>query len=301
MAKAQMNPIAVCTLENALVPLCGSLKTQSGQHIKRLHAHVANRLVVEGGLVPEWLHPRPPMKSSRSSLMYSKESENPSEQSVLGGMKYKNVDVTAVIPGIGPALGVSAKSTGNAFRNLTNRMEEAPGDCANIHMMYPGFVFGFLHFIRFAKTTEVASPNDASFDFHDRPLDSITRYHNALSALTGRTTIMDPPMRYEAIALVIYRCVDNKAEVWPGYPSPDSPIHYSKFFQRLYDMYDLRYGYPDSSGRNHRKAWISAPGTLKDIYDAVTGHPWSPRFHTSDTEEQVELNPPENPQEFQQS
>jgi len=294
MAKAQIDPIPVCTLENALVPLCGSLKTQSGQHIKTLHAHVSNRLVVEGGFVPEWLHPRPPMKYSRMTLMYSKESENPSEQSVLGGMKYKNVDVTVLIPGIGPALGVSAKSTGNAFRNLTNRMEEAPGDCANIHMMYPGFVFGFLHFIKFAKTTEVASPNDASFDIHDRPLDSIVRYHNALSALTGRTTIMDPPMRYEAIALVIYRRVGSKAEVWPGYPPPDSPIHYSWFFQRLYDTYDLRYGYPDSSGRNHRKAWVSVPGTLQDTYDAVTGHPWSPRFHTPDTEEPIEPNPSEN-------
>ena len=123
-------------------------------------------------------------------------------------MKYKNLDVTAVIPGVGPVVGISAKSTGNAFRNLTNRMEEAPGDCANIHMMYPGFVFGFLHFIRFSKLSDVSSPSDASFDAQGRPLDSIVRYHNALSALTGRTTITDPPMRYETIGLVVYRCLE---------------------------------------------------------------------------------------------
>jgi hypothetical protein len=236
------------------------------------------------------------MKSLRASkdqctLMYSKEAENPSEQAVLGGMKYKNLDVTVMIPGIGPALGISAKSTGNAFRNLTNRMEEAPGDCANIHMMYPGFVFGFLHLIKFAKASEVANPNDASFDTHDRPLDSIVRYHNALSALTGRTTIMDPPMRYESIGLVVYRCLGSKSEIWRSYPPSDSPIHYSKFFQRLYDTYDLRYGYPDSSGRNHRKAWTAPAGTLAETYDGPTGHSWSPRFHVSEAEQGIDSNP----------
>ncbi|MGA3056318.1 MAG: hypothetical protein ABSD63_19080 [Candidatus Korobacteraceae bacterium] len=296
MAKTQIDPIPVCTLEYALTAFCGSLKTQSGQHIKPLHAHLSNRLVIEGGFLPEWLRPCPPMKSLRASkdqctLMYSKEAENPSEQAVLGGMKYKNLDVTVMIPGIGPALGISAKSTGNAFRNLTNRMEEAPGDCANIHMMYPGFVFGFLHLIKFAKASEVANPNDASFDTHDRPLDSIVRYHNALSALTGRTTIMDPPMRYESIGLVVYRCLGSKSEIWRSYPPSDSPIHYSKFFQRLYDTYDLRYGYPDSSGRNHRKAWTAPAGTLAETYDGPTGHSWSPRFHVSEAEQGIDSNP----------
>jgi hypothetical protein len=226
--------------------------------------------------------------------MYSKEAENPSEQSVLGGMKYKNLDVTVLIPGIGPAVGISAKSTGNAFRNLTNRMEEAPGDCVNIHMMYPGFVFGFLHLIKFAKADEVINPNDASFDSSARPLDSIVRYHNALSALTGRTTIMDPPMRYEAIGLVVYRCLDSRSEIWPNYPPPDSPLHYSKFFQRLYDTYDLHYGYPDSSGRNHRKVWNVPAGAFAATYDATTGHAWSPRVLIADAEQGIDPKPQGN-------
>jgi hypothetical protein len=291
MAKAQVNAFPVHTLEQALAALGGGSKTQSGQHIKPFHSHCSTRLVVEGGFPPEWMHPRPPMESkagtnNRYQLSYSKAAENPSEQSVLGGMKYKNVDVTVVIPGIGPALGISAKSTRNAFRNLTNRMEEAPGDCVNIHMMYPGFVFGFLHLIKFAKTTEVRSPNDASFNAQGQPLESIVRYHNALSALTGRATITDPQMRYESVGLLVYRCLDGKAEVWRDYPALDSPIHYSKFFQKLYDTYDLRYAYPDSSGRNHRKLWIVQSGTFVDKLDSITGCSWEPRLDTGN-EEQV--------------
>ncbi|HEX4783766.1 MAG TPA: hypothetical protein VH350_05455 [Candidatus Sulfotelmatobacter sp.] len=287
MAKAQLSQIPVQTLEQALMALCGSLKTQSGQHIKPFHTHCSNRLVVEGGFPPEWLRPCPPLTSkpganNKYGLSYSKAAENPSEQSVLGAMKYKNVDVTVVIPGIGPALGISAKSTGNAFRNLTNRMEEAPGDCVNIHMMYPGFVFGFLHLIKFAKATEVTSPNDASFDAQGKPLNSVVRYHNALSALTGRTTITDPAMRYESVGLLVYRCVEGRAEVFPTYPAPESPVHFSRFFQKLYDIYDLRYAYPDSTGRNHRKTWTVPNETWAGKFDAETGCSWEPRLSVGD-------------------
>jgi len=162
-------------------------------------------------------------------------AENESEHSVLGGIKHKNVDVTVIVPGVGPALGISAKSTGNAFRNLTNRMEEALGDCTNIHMMYPGFVFGFLHFIKYAGPTD-APPADQSFDKDGRPLDKIMRYHDVLMSLAGRTTITDPAMRYESVALVIYRCNGAQTEIWPNYPAQDSPVHYAKFFDRLYNI-----------------------------------------------------------------
>lgn len=79
---------------------------------------------------PRVLSPRPPLVSKRVNnathqLGYSAAAMDNSERRVLGGIRYKNVDVTAVINGLGPAVGISAKSTGNAFRNLTNRMEEA--------------------------------------------------------------------------------------------------------------------------------------------------------------------------------
>src|SRR6266516_574834 len=105
MAKAQLNPIPVQTLEQALRALCGSLKTQSGQHIKPIHAHCANRLVVEGGFPPDWLRPSPPLTikpatKGKHALNYSEAAANASEQSVLGAMKYKNVDITVVVPGV---------------------------------------------------------------------------------------------------------------------------------------------------------------------------------------------------------
>ncbi|MGO9268272.1 MAG: hypothetical protein ACLQBA_25865, partial [Candidatus Binataceae bacterium] len=232
MAKAPIVQIPVATLEHSLGALCGDAKTQSGQHIKLVHAHCSDRLVVEGGFPPGWIHPRPAMASKAGpgnayGLAYSEEAKSSTEQSVLGGMKYKNLDVAVLPPGIGPALGISVKSTGNAFRNLTNRMEEAPGDCVNIHMMYPGFVFGFLHLIKFARVGDGQSANDASFDVDDHPLESIVRYHNALCALTGRVAITDPTMRYESIGLLVYRCLEGKAEIWPNFPAVDSPVHYS--------------------------------------------------------------------------
>ncbi len=282
MAKAPIVQIPVATLEHSLGALCGDAKTQSGQHIKLVHAHCSDRLVVEGGFPPGWIHPRPAMASKAGpgnayGLAYSEEAKSSTEQSVLGGMKYKNLDVAVLPPGIGPALGISVKSTGNAFRNLTNRMEEAPGDCVNIHMMYPGFVFGFLHLIKFARVGDGQSANDASFDVDDHPLESIVRYHNALCALTGRVAITDPTMRYESIGLLVYRCLEGKAEIWPNFPAVDSPVHYSRFFQRLYDAYDLRYAYPDANGRNHRKSWAVGAGILADTFDASTGHPWHSR------------------------
>jgi hypothetical protein len=279
---------AIHTLELGLQELCGSAKTQSGGHIKPIHLHCSSRLVLEGGFPPEWLLPRPPLVSRARTnteyrLDYTPSAANDTEHSVLGGIKHKNVDVTVLVPGIGPALGISAKSTGNAFRNLTNRMEEALGDCANIHMMYPGFVFGFLHFLKFAAPGE-SSPPDVSFDKENRPLDKITRYHDVLVSLAGRTTITDPAMRYESVGLVVYRCTGAKAAIWQAYPPPDSPVHYSRFFERLYSIYDLRYAYPDSSGKSHRKTWTTKGFIGPDVYDQSINFPWSCRTDDLETE-----------------
>ena len=86
-------------------------------------------------------------------------------------------------------------------------------------------------------------------------------------------------------------CIDalnEKAEIWPNYPGADSAVHYSKFFQRLYDIYDLRYAYPDSSGRNHRKMWKVQSGVLADEVDASTGCPWIPRISTETEETNID-------------
>lgn len=274
-------PLSVRTLHDAIEGLSGAAKTQSGGHIKPLHFHCSTRLILEGGFPPEWLLPRPGLAAiGRNNLEYTLQpdpkAQNDSEYSVLGGIKHKSVDVTVMVPGIGPALGISAKSTGNAFRNLTNRMEEALGDCANIHMMYPGFVFGFLHVLKHA-TLSAVGPADASFDDHGQPLDRIKRYHDVLISLSGRTTVTDPAMRYESVGLVVYQKHEGKVQIVHDFPPKDSPVHYASFFQRLYTAYDLRYAYPDSSGRSHRKAWTIKNLTIPARFDEETGFPWEAR------------------------
>jgi hypothetical protein len=267
------------TLRRGLKELCGTVKTQSGGHIKPVHVHCSHRLTIEGGFPPEWILPSPPLVSRERTrtdfdLRADKRAENLSEHSVLGGIKHKNVDVTVLVPGIGPALGISAKSTGNAFRNLTNRMEEALGDCANIHMMYPGFVFGFLHFIRYATPASVLAA-DASFGSDGQPLPKLIRYHDVLLSLSGRTTITDPAMRYESVGLVVYKCENGVVDT---YPPADSPVHYRDFYERLYRIYDLRYAYPDSSGKSSRKVWSPRGLQFPLDFDADLGFPWTPRL-----------------------
>jgi hypothetical protein len=270
------------TLTNGMAQLCRGVGTQSGEHIKPIHTYCAARLVLEGGILPEWVGPRPPLISNRINnavygLGYSAAAESKAERRVLGGIKYKNVDVTAVVDGLGPAIGISAKSTGNAFRNLSNRMEEALGECTNVHLMYPGFVFGFLHLINFSKVSEVGNPHDASFGEDDQPLASIKRYHEVLVALSGRHAITEPGMRYESVGLLIYRCRGQQAEIWPDYPSLDSPVHFSRFFQRLYDLYDLRFGYPDPDGPNIRKEWRPQGPSIQRNFDQNLPFPWELR------------------------
>lgn len=63
MAKPLVAPIPIRTQATGLQELCGAAKTQSGEHIKAIHQHCADRLVLEGGFRPEWLRPVPPLSS----------------------------------------------------------------------------------------------------------------------------------------------------------------------------------------------------------------------------------------------
>lgn len=284
MANAQITRRSeIASLVAGIRNLCANVKTQSQGHIKPVHAYCAARLILEGGFPPEWVLPRQALASKKvNNAVYelgsARKVKGVAEQRVLGGIKYKNVDVTVVVPGLGPALGISGKSTGNAFRNLTNRMEEALGECTNVHLMYPGFVFGFLHLIRFGKVSEVGNTQDASFDEHNQPLPAIRRYHEVLVALAGRNSITDPGMRYEAVGLLVYRCAKSGGEIWNDYPPKDSPVHFANFFQRLYDLYDLRFGYPDPDGPNIRKGWRVSSKALPPAFDRELRFPWEIRL-----------------------
>jgi hypothetical protein len=93
----------VVSLAGAIDNLCADLKTQSQEHIRPIHAYSAARLVLEGGFPPEWVVPRQAFSSRRTTnLTYElevvREAPKLSEHRVLGGIRYKDVDVTVLVP-----------------------------------------------------------------------------------------------------------------------------------------------------------------------------------------------------------
>lgn len=249
-------------------------KSQSQAHIRPLHWHVACRLVVEGGFHPDDIVPRPPFSVRRSRgghlLVHDPESAAGGELTVLGGLKTKDVDVVVSKPGIGPCVAVSIKGTLKAFRNLTNRMEEAVGDCTNLHISYPNLVYGFLHVIRanregplapeaahFLKADDAGSvaANDIAVRRDGEVVESIGRYHDVLLGLAGRDGVRNEISRYEALALAMVE--PESRTVVADWPSAASPLRMEKFMDAVYRAYDQRYVYaaPKLAKRTTRLAW----------------------------------------------
>ncbi|MEA3402055.1 MAG: hypothetical protein U9R79_12535 [Armatimonadota bacterium] len=233
-------------------------------HVKPMHQYVAMRLVVEGGFLPEEISPRPPLtatlRRSGYKLEIDEELGDTREETVLGGLKTKDVDVVVAKDRLGPVLCISVKGTGGAFRNLTNRMEEAVGDCTNLHMTYPGLVYGFLHLIKCNHPGDPdVKPNDVSLDEKGRAADAVQRYDDVLKALTGRELVRNEISRYEAIALVMVDRVASKGVISDRFPDSDSPTTFRQFFPTLYRVYDRRYPYVALKLRNtERVAWDPA-------------------------------------------
>lgn len=185
--------------------------TQSAEHIKPLHWYVACRLVLEGGFHPNDVKPRPPFvvaeegqgAQRRLLLAHDETVGQGAEQTVLGGLKTKRVDVVVAKEGIGPCIAVSLKGTLNAFRNLTNRMEEAVGECTNLHIAYPALVCGFLHVLRATREHAEVPPNDVAVKQAGEVVDSIVRYHDVLARLAGRDDVRSEPSKYESVAVAL--------------------------------------------------------------------------------------------------
>jgi hypothetical protein len=240
-------PVAL-NIRSALKEFARTTTTQSQEHIKPLHRYLALRLVIEGGFHPDDIRPHPPLSAKRSGkqfmLHFDSASEGEQEQTVLGGLKSKAVDVVVLKHGIGPVLAISVKGTMGAFRNLTNRMEEAAGDSTNIHIMYPGLVYGFLHLLKGSDARKAKfRPNDAAITPSGEVLSSIRRYHDVLLGLTGRKLIRDDVSRYEAIAVGMVDPHDDSGALNQSFPVKNSPLHFKAFFANLLATYDLRYPY----------------------------------------------------------
>jgi hypothetical protein len=197
-----------------------------------------------------------------------------SEATVFGGMKSKSIDIVVSLRGIGPALAISCKGTVGAYRNLTNRMEEAIGDCTNIHAAYPALVYGFISLIK-ASTGQHAAGNDIAIDASGTVITTIRRYHVALANLSGRKWLRDDPSAYEAVAVVLIDMTDPaKGIVYDKFPEPDSTAHFKTFFRTLYTRYDERFVYnaPDLLGVTARRQWSHDSSALKNFDSAVFGY-----------------------------
>lgn len=256
------------TLDDALINFIEAQETQSQSHIKLLHWHIAERLVIEGGINPDDIVPHPPLRvetagsgrNKRFRLIHDPDSAVAGELTILGGLKTKDVDIVVSRRGIGPCIAISVKGTLNAFRNLTNRMEEAAGDCTNIHISYPNLVYGFFHVIRANCEGDVEKRNDIAIESNGTVVDGIIRYHDAISRLAGRRDVRNDVSRYEAVCLAL---VDTKPEsrgtVVTSFPTSQSPIRFERFFETIYQSYDLRYVYtaPALRGATTRIVWAA--------------------------------------------
>jgi hypothetical protein len=270
-------------------------KTESAAHIKPLHWYVACRLVIEGGFRPDDIVPRPPFAVTKNKgewhLSYDPTLATGGEQTLLGGLKTKNVDVVVSKKGIGPVLAVSCKGVTGAFRNLTNRMEETVGECTNLHITYPALVFGFLVVIRANRILENAArkaakegdppakqlaANDIAIRQGGEPVEGIIRFHAALRELTNRRGIRNDVSRYETISLAMIDMASSKAgAVLPDFPPKDSPLRIENFFASLYLRYDERYVFsaPKLEAITRRLAWAPSSSLFDRSTRAAKAYP----------------------------
>ncbi len=275
------------SLEDALDDFASVQQSpQSQGHIRPLHWYVACRLVLEGGFLPQHIVPRPPFEAHKSRrgiyrLEYVPEASGQGEQTVLGGLKAKDIDVVVSNAAVGPCVAVSIKGTLNAFRNLTNRMEEAVGDCTNLHIAYPNLVYGFLHVLRANRAGQrpgdtahfLRADPDGNVQANDvalragQPVDALVRYHDVMAQLTGRHGVRDDVTRYESVALALVDpSAGDGARIFSEWPRAGSALRLEGFFEMLYREYDLRYVFaaPKMASTTTRAVWHEDSPALRE-------------------------------------
>jgi hypothetical protein len=252
-------------------------------HVKPMHQYISMRLVIEGGFLPEEIAPRPPLRAerlgSRWLLHLDEEASDTREETVLGGLKTKDVDVVVAKERVGPVVCVSIKGTGGAFRNLTNRMEEAVGDCTNLHMTYPALVYGFMHLFKCNRTGDPGVlPNDVSIGADGCATEAVVRYHDVLAGLTDRQLVRNDISRYEAVALLMVDSSEGWPVIFGGFPTRESTTRFEDFLSRIYRVYDHRFPYVAPSMKHvERVSWAESSPAFEEL-PALTGRDMSELF-----------------------
>ena len=272
-------PLSYLHIDHCLKVFAEEPATQASAHIKPFHQYVGVRLVLEGGFHPDEITPHPPIRAVKSGnnwwLHAAPDVVTESELTILGGMKSKQVDVAVDKKGVGPVVAVSVKGTCKAYRNLVNRMEEAIGDSTNLHVMYPGLVYGFLHLLRTNRQgTGGLADNDIGIYADGRVARGIERYFAALSEMTGRRLVRNDYTRYESVGLVFVESSGpHIGKVHLDWPPESSPLRVDSFFQRLYEVYDLRFPLRNDTNRIlNRIEWMDDSPLLQEI-TAQSGKP----------------------------
>jgi hypothetical protein len=114
--------------------------------------------------------------------------------------------------------------------------------------MYPGLVYGFVHFLRATDTTDhTLKPNDILLNKNGDVLSSVKDYARILEGLSGRLLVRNDYSRYESVALALLsvNAMDEKSPLYRQFPGSTSPLSIDAFFTSLYRVYDLRFSYTD--------------------------------------------------------
>lgn len=249
--------------------------TQGQEHIRPFHQYIASRLVIEGGFLPEEVTPHPPLlaqsRSGSIRLAWAPDSRTSSELTVFGGMKTKQIDVVVSKAGVGPVVAVSVKGAIRAYRNLVNRMEEAIGDSTNLHVMYPGLVYGFVSLLRANRQTSGYDRRDCCVNEDGTISPMVQRYWAALREMSGRRFVRNDYTRYEAIALaVVHNDPGEEGRILEAFPPADCTLRIESFFQRLYEVYDLRFPLrAEHVGLARRVQWASDSPIFEEVRSAA--------------------------------
>jgi len=134
--------------------------------------------------------------------------------------------------------------------------------------MYPGLVYGFLHLLKANREGEAQlAPNDIALTAAGEPVAAIRRYHDVLLGLAGQRLVRDDYTRYEAVGLaMVIPHGDTRNQLLAAFPESDSPLHFGKFFETMYSVYDLSYAYTAASlARLRRHEWDENSPVMRSL------------------------------------